>query len=145
MLRIDMHDAGISSRFKDSYPLPPPVSGIRIPLIRGIIRDSLTALFLLILVFLVPLANAVILFLLLNYLSVRTLAGTALKDCASRNEIRFLIRNSRPELVMLGVVLFFFMIFPPACFVGPSMLSSAVTHFSMRRLSEIRTGRAQDY
>jgi hypothetical protein len=90
----------------------------------------------------IPVVNAVLLFVLFGYLNVRTLVNEALDGVASREEQRFIIRQVRLRMIFLGTVLGGIPAIPILGFMAPAWVGASTCHLCLRELRQIRAAEA---
>jgi hypothetical protein len=90
----------------------------------------------------IPVANAVLLFVLFGYLNVRTLVNEALDGVASREEQRLIIRRARFRMILLGSALAGISIIPFLGLMAPAWVGAATCHLCLRELTRLRADEA---
>lgn len=91
---------------------------------------------------LIPVANAVLLFMLFGYLNVRTLVNEALDGLASPQEQRRVIRAARWRMVLVGTLLAGALTVPFVGFIAASWTGASTCHLCLRTLLRLREDNA---
>lgn len=92
---------------------------------------------------LIPVVGAVLLLGLSSYLSVRSLANDALEGKATEGQMRDLIQNSRPQMLLLGTLLAVCALVPFAGFLVPVLAGTSTCHLMMTRLVRLQAAQSQ--
>ena len=85
----------------------------------------------------IPLVGGLLLLALSSYLAVRSLVNDALQGLATDDEVRTLIRTSRPQMLALGLLLAMTALIPFAGFLVPVVAGASTCHLMMSRLQRL--------
>lgn len=91
---------------------------------------------------LIPVVGSVLALGLSSYLAVRSLVNDAVDGKATEAEVRYLIRNSRPQMLMLGALLAACALVPLAGLFVPVLAGCCTCHLMMARLAQLRATQA---
>lgn len=87
---------------------------------------------------LIPVVGGLLLVALSSYLSVRSLVNDSMEGVASKAEMRTLIRTSRPEMPVLGLLISLTAFVPLVGFLVPVIAGASTCHLMMARLDRVR-------
>jgi len=87
----------------------------------------------------IPVLGGVLLLVLSSYLAVRSLINDSLEGLASDVEVRTLIRESRPEMLGLGLLIALSALIPLVGFLVPVLTGASTCHLMMTRLARLRS------
>jgi hypothetical protein len=91
---------------------------------------------------LIPVANAVLLFVLFGYLNVRTLVNESLDGIATREEQRLVVRSARLRMICLGSLLALVSLIPFVGLMAPAWMGAGTCHLCLRTLIRLRNDRS---
>lgn len=86
---------------------------------------------------LVPVIGGLLLLALSSYLAVRSLVNDSLDGLASDAQIRTLIRTSRPEMLVLGLLIALTAVVPLLGLLVPVLAGASTCHLMMGRLERL--------
>jgi len=87
---------------------------------------------------LIPVIGGVLMLALSSYLTVRSLANDSLDGLASDDEIRALIRESRFQMLGLGILVTLIVLIPVVGLLVPVLAGTSTCHLMMTRLTRLR-------
>ena len=119
-------------------PFPPKPPYSLIYSVTNIAKTGALAVLLGLPFLIIPVVNAVLIFVLFGYLNVRTLVNEALDGVASREEQRMIIRRIRVRMVFLGTVLGGVPAIPILGFMAPAWVGASTCHLCLRELRQLR-------